>query len=104
MALGMTNEELGLGSSAMSGAAEGAATGSMLGPIGALAGAAVGGGTSLLDFGQQRKARKKAEAASRPKHRRLTKIKESMDEQQEKKMASMAALSQAAMQWADMVR
>jgi formiminotetrahydrofolate cyclodeaminase len=85
------------------GTAGGAAAGSALGPIGALAGAGLSAGTSIFDFGQKRKAQKKAEAESRPKHRRLTKIKESLDEQQEKKMASMAALSAAAMQWAQMV-
>lgn len=94
-----------LGSAAMSEEdSDAASAGSMLGPIGALAGAGVSAGASMFDRQSQKKKEKKARERVEGKHSRLNRIKQTMDEQQEKKTASIAAISQAAMQWADMSR
>lgn len=87
------------------GMVEGAEAGSsMMGPIGALAGAGIGAGGSLIDSAQKRKQQKKAEAMSRPKRRKLSQVQASVEDAQRTKMASMATLSQAAMEWAQMIR
>jgi len=79
---------------------EAAAGGSILGPIGALAGAGLGAGTSLYDTHEQKKAAK----AKEPKRKKLAQTADTMQLAQDRKMAAMASLSEAAMQWANLAR
>jgi hypothetical protein len=75
----------------------------MFGPIGALAGAAVGAGTSAVDANARKKEADR-NAPPRPKRRKLAGALEEKKEADRQKIASMATLSQAAMEWAQMVR
>mgnify|MGYP001583051397 CR=1 FL=1 len=88
------------------GAAAGGGAASALGPVGALAGAAVGGTTSYMDRQSQKKKEKKArdEAMSIPGRGRMSKLYDAWREEQQIKQTSMAALSQAAMDWANIQR
>jgi hypothetical protein len=72
----------------------------MMGPIGTV----VGGGAGLYSDMEKRKQRKKEEAASRPRHRRLAQIQDALNAYRETKLAGQLALSQAAFSWADSLR
>ena len=100
----LTDEELLGGEPAAARAAGGA--GAALGPIGALAGAATGGITSIFDRQSQKKKEKKArdEAMSIKGRGRLSRMYDAWREEQQVKQISMAALSQAAMDWANIQR
>jgi len=88
------------------GAASGAAMGAMLGPIGALAGAAIGGIASAAGGKSDKKKAKKAadEALSIKGRSKASRLYDAFREAQQQKMQSMASLSQAAMDWANMMR
>jgi hypothetical protein len=70
------------------------------GPVGALAGGVLGATGSLLGSREEEKARE----AARPKRRRLASALEQMEAQKAKKRGAMAALSQAAFDWAAALR
>ena len=69
-----------------------------------LIGAGIGAGTAGFDIASRRKQEKQAQEASRPKRRRLFALQQSMNEQEERKLAGMGMLSQAAFDWASAIR
>lgn len=80
------------------------------GGFGALAGGALGAGGSMFDSMSSNKAKKKQQKEeeeakqSLPGHKKLSRVFDSINAWQEKKLQSMATLSQAAMDWAAMMR
>lgn len=88
----------------MGGAASGAASGSMLGPIGALAGAGTGMVSSAMDDREAKKEKKRQEEQTIGKHRKLRRITDAIEEANMKRMMGMAGLSQAALDWAQLIR
>jgi outer membrane lipoprotein SlyB len=89
------------------GIAGGAGMGMMVGgPIGALAGAAVGGITSSMDSqSAKKKAKKEADAKLSIKGRtQASAVYDKIREGERVRLANMASLSQAAMDWANMQR
>ena len=84
--------------------------GAALGPIGALAGAGLSAGGSLFDsFGkkkEQKKQQKEQEEATQslPGHKKASRVYDSLKDAMQSRWQSMAALSQAAMDWAQLMR
>ena len=91
---------------AATGAASGAMMGAVAGPIGMLAGAAIGGIAGGMDNKSGDKKAKKAADAKLPIRGRskMSAMYEKVREGERARMANMASLSQAAMDWANMQR
>lgn len=99
---------MALGMEAMGSAAMGA--GASMGPVGALAGAGIGAGASVFDTVSQKKEREKQRkreeeaAQSIPGRRKASRLYDAFKDQMQQRFQSMASLSQAAMDWAQLMR
>jgi len=95
---------MGMGQGMYQDATAGATAGGGIPGVGTVVGAATGGVSGLIGDLFNRKERKKAERASRPKHRRMTAIQEAMNAYREQKLAGQLTMAQSAFDWSNNLR